>query len=81
MRPWREIFFLNISGAGRTGPALSATASTISALTQRGLSPESLARRRVVIRFIVSREGLRRSRLESADHLGVLDPAGPATQR
>lgn len=81
VRPWREIFFLNIRGAGRAGPALSATAATISVLTQRGLSPEKLAGRRIVARFIVSREGLRRSRLDSADHLTMLEKAGSASQR
>jgi hypothetical protein len=81
VRPWREIFFLNIRGAGPARPALSATAATISALTQRGLSPEKLAGRRIVARFIVSREGLRRSRLDSADHLTMLEKAGSASQR
>ncbi len=81
VRPWREIFFLNIRGAGRTGPSLSATPATISALTQRGQSPEALARQRAVFRFLVSREGLRRSRLDSADHLSLLEKAGSAPQR
>jgi hypothetical protein len=81
VRRWREIFFLNIRNAARAGPALSATATTIAALTRRGLSPESLINRRVVARFIVAHEGLSRSRLESADHLTVLEKAKPASQR
>ncbi len=81
VRPWREIFFLNIRGSGRTGPSLSATSATISALTQRGKAPEALAGQRAVIRFLVAREGLRRSRLDSADHLSVLEKAGTAPQR
>jgi len=81
VRRWREIFFLNIRNAARGGPALSASAATISALTRRGLPPESLVNRRVVVRFIVAREGLSRSRLESADHLTVLEKAGAASQR
>jgi hypothetical protein len=81
VRRWREIFFLNIRNAARGGPALSASAATISALTRRGLSPEALASRRVVARFIVAPEGLSRSRLESADHLIVLEKANQASQR
>jgi hypothetical protein len=81
VRRWREIFFLNIRNSARAGPALSATATTISALTRRGLPPESLVNRRVVARFIVAHEGLSRSRLESADHLTVLEKASPASQR
>ena len=81
VRRWREIFFLNIRNAARGGPALSASAAAISALTRRGLPPESLVNRRVVVRFIVAREGLSRSRLESADHLTVLEKAGAASQR
>ncbi len=81
VRPWREIFFLNIRGAGRTGPSLSATSATISALTQRGQTPEKLAGQRAVIRFLVAREGLRRSRLDSADHLSTLEKTETAPQR
>lgn len=81
VRPWRDLFFLNVRGGGRGGPSLSATPATISALTQRGLAPEALAGRRVVVRFIVSRDGLRRSRLDSADHLTALEKAGSAPQR
>lgn len=81
VRPWRDIYYLNIQGMRRGGASLSATANTISALTRRGMPPELLANRRVIVRFTVPREGLRRTRLESADHLTPLEKTGFASQR
>lgn len=68
-RKWRDLVFLNMGAQQREGAAVSMTPSTISALTQRGLPPESLAGQRIIARIAVPAEGLRRARLESAEHL------------
>lgn len=70
-RAWRDLYFLNVAGRGRDGPAVSLAPATISALTARGDAPEHLGGKQVIARFVVPAEGLRRARIESADHLQI----------
>lgn len=70
-RKWRDLYFLNMGARRMDGAAISLAPQTISALTARGDAPEILAGRSIVARIIVPSEGLRRARLESADHLQV----------
>ncbi|MGL5447027.1 MAG: hypothetical protein ACRDBL_06950 [Rhabdaerophilum sp.] len=79
-RKWRDLVFLNMGAQQREGAALSMAPATISALTQRGLPPESLAGQRIIARIAVPAEGLRRARLESAEHLTPIGNTTAMTQ-
>jgi hypothetical protein len=80
-RKWRELVFLNMGRRAREGAAISLSPATISALTVRGLAPETLAGQRIIARIAVPAEGLRRARLESAEHLTALGQNASTPQR
>lgn len=80
-RKWRDLVFLNMGQRAREGAAISLGPATISALTARGLAPEHLAGQRIIARIAVPGEGLRRARLESAEHLSPLARIDAPPQR
>jgi hypothetical protein len=69
VRPWRELTFLNLAGQPRGGIALSLTQRTVQDLRQAGFAFHELPGRRVIARVIVPVDGLRRARIERAEHL------------
>ncbi len=73
-RKWRDLVFLNMGRRGTEGASLSLTAATITALTTRGFAPEHLAGQRIIARIAVPGDGLRRARIESAEHLTPIAP-------
>lgn len=80
-RKWRDLVFLNIGSRAREGASISLNPTTISALTQRGSPPDRLAGQRIIARIAIPMEGLRRTRLESAEHLSRLGQNDVAPQR
>lgn len=80
-RKWRDLVFLNMGQRGSEGASLSLAPATITALTTRGLAPEHLAGRRIIARIAVPGEGLRRARLESAEHLTPIASVDAPPQR
>lgn len=79
-RKWRDLVFLNIGSRAREGASISLSPATISALTARGLAPDNLAGQRIIARIAVPAEGLRRARLESAEHLTPIGNTTAMTQ-
>jgi hypothetical protein len=80
-RKWRDLVFLNMGPRGTEGASVSISPATITALTTRGLAPEHLAGKRIIARIAVPGDGLRRTRLESADHLTPLPSLDASPQR
>ena len=88
-RPWRDLLFLNAAAEGRAGNtraglAVSLSERTRNALSTRGVIPGQLEGSRLLTRIIIPAEGLRRARIETADHLQVFIPgnsSAAASQR
>lgn len=79
-RKWRDLVFLNIGSHARDGASISLSPATISALTTLGFAPDHLAGQRIIARISVPAEGLRRARLESAEHLTPIGNTTAMTQ-
>lgn len=73
VRPWRGLFFVNMTGLNRKSVSLAMTKSQVSRLSKAGDNPLHWGGKRVLVRIVLPPAGLSRSRIESIDHIRRLD--------
>ncbi len=73
VRPWRSMHFVNFVPSFRGGPSIGLTRRQVSQFGDAQKNPLLWQGKWIVARFIVGSGGLSRVRVETTDHLGLID--------
>lgn len=73
IRAWRTMHFVNFMPSFRGGPSLGLTRKQMTQLGEAGRDPTAWKGKRLIARFIVGGAGLSRLRVETIDHIGLVD--------